>query len=202
MSKGVIKVFIKNLEVGKVKTRLAASIGNEDALNIYEKLISFTRKTVSEINADKEIWYSSYVDDDDDWESHIYIKYKQKGNDLGERMKYAFSDSFLNDKEAKVLLIGSDCAELTAEILEEAFQKLEKNDIVLGPAVDGGYYLIGMSKFYPSIFEKVSWSTSEVLDQTIEKAKEQGLRYALLKELHDVDTLEDWDRVKERVMKS
>jgi glycosyltransferase A (GT-A) superfamily protein (DUF2064 family) len=91
----------------------------------------------------------------------------------------------------KVCLIGTDIYQLSTSILDEAFQLLEKNDAVIGPAMDGGYYLIGLTGMIPTIFDNIPWSTSHVIDETIFKFEELGTRYALLPGLYDIDTLDD-----------
>lgn len=194
-----IKVFIKNPEKGAVKTRLAASVGDDRALFVYKKLLDYTRNLVSGIDAQKEVWYSKFVDDSDGWGIENFTKKQQSGANLGERMRNAFKESFIQDREQFVVLIGSDCAELTPEILEQAFEELRKKDLVIGPAEDGGYYLIGMSRFIPEIFVGIDWSTENVLSQTLTKAKKEGAGFALLSELNDVDTIEDWERIKGRL---
>lgn len=92
----------------------------------------------------------------------------------------------------KVIIIGSDCATLTVEIVNQAFEKLETSSFVIGPALDGGYYLLGMSQFSPAVFENITWSTSEVLPKTIEIIESLGKKYFLLPELSDIDREEDW----------
>ncbi len=193
-----IKIFVRNPEKGKVKTRLAASVGDEQALSIYLKLLHYTKEIVLNVEAQKEVWYSSFIDEKDLWANKFFTKKKQEGQDLGMRMKNAFQETFFSDKNAQVVLIGSDCAELKKSHIIEAFNQLNKQSIVIGPAKDGGYYLIGMSKYVPEVFEGIDWSTSNVLKQTIGKINESGKTFYLLKELSDIDTIEDWVRIKKR----
>lgn len=98
-----------------------------------------------------------------------------------------------------MVIIGSDCAELTPDLLNLAYQKLEKNDLIAGPSEDGGYYLLGMNAFYGDLFEGIQWSTSKVLSQTLQKAKELALDFELLPERNDVDYEEDWLAVKDQL---
>lgn len=195
-----LKIFVKNPEIGKVKTRLAATVGDQEALKIYHHLLSYTQKVVLKVDTKKEVWYSKYVDETDLWAGELFIKKEQRGKHLGIRMKTAFQDSFLEDKHAQVVLIGSDCAELESCHINKAFEKLKSNDIVIGPAKDGGYYLIGMSKFLPSVFDDINWSTAEVLTQTIEKINTLNSSYYLLETLSDIDHFEDWEKIKDRVL--
>ena len=197
LSSKTIKVFIKNPEKGVVKTRLAASIGKDRALSVYKKLLGYTKNQIVNVEAQKEVWYSKFIDNSDDWDIENFEKKLQSGTDLGERMKNAFKEGFEEDPKQLVILIGSDCAELTQKVIEEAFKELRENDLVIGPAKDGGYYLIGMSKYIPGIFDGIDWSTENVLSQTFAKAKNEHASFSLLEELHDVDTIEDWNRVKD-----
>lgn len=195
-----LKIFIKNPEIGKVKTRLAASVGDEQALSIYQKLLNYTKEVALKVDATKEVWYSQWIDEEDLWGDEFFAKKIQVGNELGDRMKQAFQEAFSKDEHAHVILIGSDCAELETDHIKNAFEELKKVDIVIGPAKDGGYYLIGMSKFTPEIFDGINWSTSLVFDQTIEKVNELDASYSLLKSLNDVDTIKDWNRIKGKIL--
>lgn len=179
-------IFIKNPVKGKVKTRLAAGIGNDKALEIYLILIDHTLKIAAKTNSDKHLFFSDYLTEDYSGTT----KNCQHGNDLGERMKNAFH-SVMKGEEIKTIIIGTDCAELNHEIITLAFEKLETHDLVIGPAIDGGYYLLGMKKYFPEIFIGIEWSTSEVLVQTIELANKNSKSVYLLPVLCDIDTEED-----------
>jgi rSAM/selenodomain-associated transferase 1 len=183
-------IFVKNLDKGRVKTRLAAELGDEQALNIYHKLMLYTKEVTKQLNANKAVYYSDRIDNNDLWDNMLFDKRLQDGSDLGERMQNAFAESFAEGKQ-RVIIIGSDCLELETYMIKEAFAVLENNDVVLGPARDGGYYLIGMKKFFPTLFEDKTWSTSDVLMDTILDLKKMNARYYLLKTLNDIDTLSD-----------
>lgn len=202
LSANKLIVFVKNPQAGKVKTRLAKDIGNSEALNIYGLLVKYTKDLVKKLPVKKEVSYSDEIITDDEWENELFSKSKQEGEGLGARMKNAFRTGLEDQKFEKVILIGSDCAELTPEILEEAFMVLNKTDVVIGPALDGGYYLIGMSKFIPALFDGINWSTSQVLDQTIQRIRDNKVSFKKLSMLSDVDELEDWERVKSKLKKS
>lgn len=190
-------IFVKNEEAGKTKTRLAASIGDEEALDVYRKLLVHTfRQTVPLHKVQKEVWYSRFKAEQDIWSKGDFTKRIQEGERLGERMANAFKKVFDTDNRQKVLIIGSDCAELTTEVVEKAFEELDKSDIVIGPAKDGGYYLLGMKHYYPDLFNGIAWSSEHVFDQTRAKVHRLGLSCAILEELNDVDTLEDWKQVR------
>ena len=154
MSDRLLMIFVKNLVPGMVKTRLAKDIGVTKALDVYSELVRFTHTVTRKIETDKTVYYSEYVETEDVWNEGDYNRTLQKGKDLGEKMSVAFDEAF--DSYHKVVIIGSDCYTLDAKIIQEAFEQLEENDVVVGPAKDGGYYLLGMRKFLPQLFEPVA----------------------------------------------
>lgn len=192
----VLLVFQKNIELGKVKTRLASSIGDFEALNIYKKLVTHTKTIIDSVKAEKQIWYSNFIQENDIWHTSTYKKYKQQGSSLGSRMQYAFEAAFLRPTITKVIIVGTDCAEINTQMVETAFSTLDKNDFVLGPAKDGGYYLLGMQAFYPSVFVDIPWSTDQAFSYTVKTIKKLNKNVCFLPTLHDVDTLEDWQRAR------
>lgn len=198
MTENRLVVFVKNEEAGKVKTRLAADTGDQKALNVYRTLLKYTRSVIEGVEAGKVISYSRFIPETDLWQSAGYVRTVQKGEDLGERMLNAFKRGLVAEQCSGMVLIGSDCAELKAKHIEKAFTLMNNKDLVLGPASDGGYYLIGMKSPYRELFQNIAWSTGDVLNQTLKKAEESGISVALLPELNDVDTIEDWRKVKSR----
>ncbi len=184
-------IFIKNPEKGKVKTRLAATVGDERALEVYKELLVHTRRVAADVEVDCLLFYSNYVVPDDDWDAGRFKKFVQVGTDLGVRMQGAFELAFDRYGYEHVAIIGSDCAELTSDTITTAFNKLESSDVVLGPSTDGGYYLLGMSRLFPDVFENKHWSTSSVLEDTLVDIKNAGLTYSLLAKLTDIDTEAD-----------
>ena len=133
------------------------------------------------------MFYSHFIDDFDDWSNVAYQKFVQKGgNDLGVRMHNAFKLAFEKGYKS-VVLIGSDCFELSTHDLEEAFFSLEKKDVIVGPAKDGGYYLLGMNKLHHQLFENKTWSSENVLLDTLLDIENLNLNYQLLDTLSDVD---------------
>lgn len=190
--RNLLIIFVKNAEPGKVKTRLAKSIGPEKALLVYKKLLAKTRETVLKAQVEKQVNYSNRIDLNDIWENNVFQKTVQKGVDLGERMYYAFCQGF-NNSYRKICLIGSDIFDLTEIIIEDAFTLLDDHDIVIGPSNDGGYYLIGMKSSMKEVFENKSWSTDSVLTETIESINALEITYALLPVLNDIDVLQDMD---------
>ncbi len=186
----LLMIFAKNPELGKVKTRLAKTIGNEQALMIYVKLLEHTHAVADKVFADKAIFYSNKVQEFEILDYYKFPKFLQKGKDLGERMDRAFGQAFGQDYD-KVIIIGSDCIEISSEIIEDALKALDDNNVVIGPAQDGGYYLLGMDRHYPHLFKNKVWSTSDVLLDTILDIKKLKLSYALLPTLSDVDEEKD-----------
>lgn len=187
-SKKLLLIFTRNPELGKCKTRLAASIGDENALEIYKILLSHTAKITKLVSADKYVYYSDAIWENDIWENTIYHKRLQRGNNLGERMARAFHEGFLHGYE-KIIIIGSDLFDITEEDLELAFLKLNEHDFVIGPAQDGGYYLLGMRKMKPSLFENKSWGTSHVLEKTIQDLEAEN--WTKLPVKNDIDVVQD-----------
>ncbi len=190
-------IFIKNPRLGNVKTRLAATVGNQEALRIYRQLLSYTRRAALGVSAYRELWYSRHIPEGDDWRETDFTKKLQHGSSLGERMKHAFHIAF-DEGRRRVVIIGSDCAQLQPEHIQEAFENLNDHEVVIGPANDGGYYLLGTSQFIPALFENKAWSTNRVMEQTLQDCKELNLSYHMLEELNDVDTEADWQQVKDK----
>jgi len=183
-------VFVRNPVLGSVKTRVAKTIGDEAALRLYRKLLLHTHEIIKDIPCDKYIFYADEITMEDTWPNRIYKKELQTDSGLGEKMENAFKKIF-NYGHQHVLIIGSDCYELTASIIKEAFIALKTNDVVIGPAKDGGYYLLGQNKLNADLFSIKEWSTSLVLSQTIEACKRSGLSYQQLELLSDVDESKD-----------
>lgn len=183
-------IFVKNPELGKVKTRLAKSIGDKMALSVYKKLMMHTRKVALDLKLDKRVCYSNYIVQDDLWELERFQKARQEGEKLGERMHNAIGKAS-REGYSKICVIGSDLYDLRRNILEEAYQLLDKQDVVLGPAEDGGYYLIGVNAPQQKLFENKNWGTETVLEETIADVKNMKLRFALLPVMNDIDELGD-----------
>ena len=188
----VLIIFVKNPELGKVKTRIAKTAGNERALQIYIELMKHTRKIALATDASRLLFYSQEINRADDWSNEDFQKHLQVETDLGGRMSAAFAEAFKSHD--KVVIIGSDCASLTPKIVQEAFDALDKNDFVVGPTFDGGYYLLGMRNFQPSVFENVEWSTESVFPTTIERINALDASYHLTERLSDIDFEEDWEK--------
>ena len=189
MKEEALIIFVRKPEAGKVKTRLAAAIGAEAALTIYQKLLEHTHSTSLALDCDKYVFYADAVEEKDRWQNDFH-KQQQAQTDLGGRMKAAFTQIFQKGY-SRVCIIGSDCFELTSAIITDAFLLLHRHEVVIGPARDGGYYLLGMRSKTKDLFDGVEWSTGKVLAQTIEKLLQNDYSYALLPLLTDVDTIND-----------
>jgi rSAM/selenodomain-associated transferase 1 len=187
MNKNLLIVFVKNIILGKVKTRLAKTIGDVGAFNIYYELFSITERASQKVNVDRHIYFSDVIIPSK-WEGDK--KFVQEGENLGIRMRNAFQNGF-DEGYDNVILIGSDLPNISKEIIDTGFDALENNDLVFGPAEDGGYYLIGMSKMNTSVFENKPWSKSDLLTVTLEQLKEQQQSTGFIETLNDIDTFED-----------
>ncbi|QCR23132.1 TIGR04282 family arsenosugar biosynthesis glycosyltransferase [Pontibacter sp. SGAir0037] len=186
----LLMLFVRNPELGKVKTRLAASIGEKQALDVYIRLLQHTRNITRNLAVDKLVYYAERVEEEDLWEKDIYQKQVQPDGDLGEKMQGAFAAAF-KEGYTSVMIIGSDCLQLSQAVIEEAFNQLQTHDVVIGPAEDGGYYLLGMNKLYPYLFQDKRWSTEYVFPDTLQDVHQHNLSCFLLPTLSDIDHAED-----------
>lgn len=184
-------IFEKNAVQGKVKTRLAATIGEERALQVYKQLVMHTHTQIQQLeNVDRVIFFSDFIEKSPLQMFQPEFEEIQAGGDLGERMSNAFQSLFQRGYK-KVIIIGTDCPEIKTAHIETAFRSLEKNEVCIGPALDGGYFLLGMRRFYESLFQNIPWSSSVVTAKTTEKLNLQNISFELLKTLRDLDTAED-----------
>ena len=187
MSGNAVIVFAKEPVKGQVKTRLGAEIGHDTAVDVYYQLLActdgatkpFARSIFYRGNAERIPFFKGAVE----W-------VEQSEGDLGQRMLAAFKHLFDQGAE-KVLIVGSDCPKLKANIIEQAFQALDDHPYCLGPALDGGYYLLGMKELNPELFGDIPWSTDQVARLTLERMGEG--KCFQLPELRDLDRLEDLD---------
>ncbi len=190
MTPNLLIVFYRNPVLGKVKTRIAATMGDEAALAIYLRLAAYTRTIVGDLECDKAVFYSEQIETEDQWDIARYQKHMQRGADLGKRMSGAFQWAFSKGYES-VCLIGSDCLDLTTDQLAHSFEILSLNDVVLGPAKDGGYYLIGMNELHKKLFINKPWSSHLLLEATLEEMEKLKLDYQMMPVLSDIDTESD-----------
>ncbi|GAL66853.1 TIGR04282 family arsenosugar biosynthesis glycosyltransferase [Jejuia pallidilutea] len=187
MTKELIIVFVKNITLGKVKTRLAKTIGDVGAFEVYKELVAITEKATLNVEADKRIYFSDTIINEK-WQG--FEKFIQEGTDLGIRMKNAFARGF-EDGYERIVLIGSDLPDINATHIFNGLKALEKSDTVFGPAEDGGYYLIGQSKHYNFLFENKPWSKDNLLEKTLQELTEKAVTFSTLETLNDIDTYED-----------
>jgi uncharacterized protein len=190
--KNLLIVFARNPVEGKVKTRLAKSIGNRSAANVYRRLLDHTKNVAGKVNSLVQVWYAGGISRDDLWSDIEAEKKVQIEGDLGEKMSYAFRSGFDSGFES-IVIIGSDCLQLRHDHIEQAFLLLKDNDVVIGPSRDGGYYLLGMNSYQPGVFAGKSWSQPTLFDETVETLGQQQMSFAELEVLNDIDTIEDLD---------
>lgn len=188
IDKNLLMIFTRNPEFGKCKTRLAATIGNQNALDIYTFLLAHTAALTKDVNAAKQVWYSEEIWENDMWDRAAFDKKLQQGDNLGIRMAHAFQEGFAAGFE-RIIIIGSDMYDLTTTDIDKAFTFLESKDVVIGPAEDGGYYLLGMTAFHGALFQNKSWGTETVLHDTLDDLNQKKVN--LLATRNDVDIYED-----------
>lgn len=189
-SKALLLIFVKHPVAGQSKTRLAAGIGHDKALAVYKALLAHTAAQVATLPQKRVVFYGNLVPTTDLWQAAGYVRQLQEGPDLGARMWQAFRWSMEQGYD-RIVVIGSDCPGLTTGILAQAFEQLDHHDAVLGPAKDGGYYLLGLRQPRPEIFLDKTWSTADVAERTRQDLDGLGLSCAELPILNDVDTVED-----------
>jgi len=193
-------VFAKEPVPGNVKTRLIPAIGENSATKLYEKLLYQTLNACSKLLSVNIILCCSRSDANNT-RCQYYADYftvvlrSQVGQDLGERMHYALNEALFESEQ--VILIGTDCPEYSAAYLEKAFTLLDNHDVVLGPAADGGYVLIGMKQPHQELFQEIPWSTAKVLPLTRQRLTSLGLSWAELETLNDIDEPSDLVHVQD-----
>lgn len=192
--KNAIIIFAKYPKHGNVKTRLAKTLGENVATKFYISCASHVFKESLKLRR-AVVPFLFYPDQEKSdelkkWAGGKFIYKIQIGTDLGQRMSNAFAEVFKNNFE-KVLIIGTDIPDISSTLINQAFFELEKNDIVVGPSTDGGYYLLGIKKFHPDLFNNIPWSSEEVLNKTLNIINQQDLKFSLLPKLMDIDTEED-----------
>ena len=195
-----IILFAREPILGQVKTRLHPAIGQAGALGLYKAMLGRVTETLNSSQlANWELCVTSNM-------SHKYFITLcnkrditlQVGTDLGQRMSQAIAGGLGKEQVEKVLIIGSDCPAMSEDYIDSALTALEEgNEVVLGPAEDGGYVLVGMSRQVPEIFEDMPWGSDQVLSQTLQRLEKLGVSYRLLAPLWDVDRPEDLARLSE-----
>jgi len=191
MKTNVLIIFTRNTQLGKVKTRLAKTIGDQKALQVYKDLLFHTMTETKNLDCDKFVFYDENIENNDLWLGTLYEKRIQFGSHLGAKMQNAFQTLFDLGYQ-NCIIIGSDLFDLQANHINEAFHKLEVNDVVIGPAEDGGYYLLGLKKVILSIFKNKDWGASTVLTDTLKDLENHKIEFT--ETLNDIDTFEDLEK--------
>jgi rSAM/selenodomain-associated transferase 1 len=199
MTDKLLIIFARNPVQGKVKTRLAEGIGDDEALRIYHQLLDFTIEEASKVSAEKTLYYSDFVPEEP--LNNDFSIALQTGEDLGERMKNAFSEGF-KQGYGRIILIGSDTFEINSSDIQKAFFMLNEKDTVIGPATDGGYYLIGLKAPFEPIFANKPWSTNVIFKRTYLELMLYNKSIALLEEKSDIDTQEDLEEYYKKTKNS
>ncbi len=193
-------IFTRYPRAGLAKTRLIPKFGANGAARIQRAMTEQIVQTAGQIVHDSELRFSIYFADGshqqmEQWLGPDFLYHEQVGDDFGQRMMQVFQDAW--DRGAKrALLIGSDCPSIDCQLITEALAALHKNQLVLGPTADGGYYLVGMTSDLPAtwlslLFTDIAWGTSNVFQATVDRAHDAGMKTSILKELHDIDHPQD-----------
>jgi rSAM/selenodomain-associated transferase 1 len=195
-------IFTRYPEAGKTKTRMIPLLGEMGAATLQRQMTEYTLATVKKLVRVRGFSAQVYFTGADLAKMSAWlgaeVSYRaQESGDLGERLQQAFREAF-EEGVTKVVIIGVDCPNITDNLLKEAFFVLDSQDLVLGPAQDGGYYLIGLKRLFGELFRGISWGTGDVLAQTLVIAQNLGLNTGLLPILADVDRPEDYFIWQER----
>lgn len=201
MEEKCILLYLKYPERGHVKRRLASHFGEDLVTELYKNFVLDSLITLGGCDAHLKLCF--YPPEKEQqfakWIGNSYTYWPQRGHDLGERMKNSFFDAW-HEGYLYAVITGSDIPDLPHSFVDDAFLKLQKNDVVIGPALDGGYYLIGFRRntFFPGVFDGMSWGTETVCEKTLNKLESEGLLVATLPRWFDIDTPEDLRRLCER----
>jgi rSAM/selenodomain-associated transferase 1 len=196
----LVIIFTRFPQVGKCKSRLIPALGAEGALKVHKQLVFHMLKVVKKFlflsnSTSCQIYHNGGTERQmKQWLGNDNIFKQQQGEDLGERMATALIHGLKNKKNS--ILIGSDCPGINTHTLEDGLNSLDGKDVVLGPAHDGGYYLIGVSgnmadNTCRQLFEEIPWGTEHVFAKTLQHAEMLGLKTHILSKLHDIDTADD-----------
>ena len=194
MKDNALILLLKEPEVGKVKTRLGKSIGMKKAMHVYIGFLEMLSEIIIHESWETLIYFSGT--DSPKRLKAIFgsePKYKpQISGNLGDKIKGAFKETF-NMSYSKAVIMGGDSPDLPNHLIKDGFSFLKYNDVVLGPTLDGGYYLLGMNQLHTNLFHDIAWSTSSVYKKTIEKIHKESLTYKSLVQWNDIDTIKDYN---------
>lgn len=188
-----LMLFTRYPEAGNTKTRLIPHLGAVQAAELQRWMTTSVAREIAALGpgVDRQIHFSGgCLSQMQAWLGRQFTYLPQFAGGLGNRLHRAFLGNFQAGSGA-VVAIGSDCPELNTEHLEQAFCQLQTHDVVLGPAADGGYYLIGLNRPQPQLFETIPWGTGDVFERTVAIATTLNLSIATLEQLRDVDRPED-----------
>ena len=183
----LLMVFIKDSSKYPVKTRLKTSIGKNKSIWVYNQILKKTVLVLKNIKTDIAVFHYNSIISKNPFKNFSKWNKIQIGRTLGEKISNAFNWGFKKGYK-KIIIIGSDLWDLNEEIINKGFLELNKNKVVIGPSIDGGYYLLGLNKKMPKIFEGIKWGTQSVLAETLKLLKHEPY---FLPELNDIDTFED-----------
>ena len=192
MIKQKLCILAKNPVLGRAKTRIGKVKGDHIALAVYNRLLTYTRNMALACNVPLAIYFDQYIDKGVFWPDDYFSKNLQAVGDLGTKMATCFQAELKHVEKA--IVIGADCPEIDPTDIQNAFSALDRCDIVIGPATDGGYYLLAMKKFHSFLFEDMPWSQENLLEQTLAKIQSEQLSVVLLDEKSDIDYWEDWEK--------
>lgn len=191
MSVAII-VFVRKPELGKVKTRLAKGVGDQEALRIYRELLSYTSDQLASVDYPVYVYYQGAIVADDMWSLDHYQKRLQVEGSLGDKLKTALAEVL--EQHERVVVVGSDCPTLSSNHIQQAVDALEQHAVVLGPTFDGGYYLLGAGKAHHWLFDDIPWSSGSEFEVTVRRCIEQHASISILTPLPDIDYVEDWEQ--------
>jgi uncharacterized protein len=203
MPKACLIIFTRYPEPGKTKTRLIPALGIEGAALLHQQMAEYTVQQARTLQQSQslaiEIWFvGGNIELMQTWLGKDLVFREQPEGDLGDRMSAAFQTAF-NQGYTAVIIVGTDCPELNTALLAQGFAELQNHPLTLGPALDGGYYLIGLRQFVPELFTKIPWSTAAVLSTTLKIADRLALNPNLLPYLQDIDTPQDLIQAQSRL---
>ena len=201
MKKQAVIIFVKYPEPGKVKTRLASKTNEAFALKFYNAIAQIIFEEIEQLgnDVDKYIYFSPLPDIEllKKWVKRDFFYVEQRGTNLGQKISNALKELF--DKGyGKVIIMGSDVPDISKEVIQRSLILLDEKNVVIAPADDGGYSLLGIDAFYPMLFENIEWSTEKVFETTRSIIAENNLSLEVIEKLNDIDTrneLENWLRV-------
>jgi uncharacterized protein len=184
-------IFTRYPEPGKTKTRLIPALGEEGAAQLHRRMAEHMVQQARLLSCTIEVWYVGGTEElMQDWLGEGLLYREQPVGDLGDRMCGAFRSAFDQGYQS-VMIVGTDCPGLTTDFLAQGFAALQNQVVIIGPAIDGGYYLIGLQRLVPELFQGVAWSTSSVFSETLAIAQQLQLPTYLLPPLSDIDLPDD-----------